>query len=300
MDNPSGSIRIKILLHAQRIDFETTIEKGECSMNIHELKRLYLEEGYSLNKAAQTFNTTPYLIKKTLVQNGIRPRTRSEQNILTNQQRGLKVNHQYFDNIDNNKKAYILGFLSADGSVHNGNRNTIGFGLSSVDRELLEKIKEELEVERPIQDFVTNTGFPVSRLFWSSANHKIKLANYDIIPNKTYHKISMEKIPEEFKFSYLLGYYDGDGCFRNDGNSCRTEICAYRPELLEEFALLVNEKFGSKNAVLKAKSRDNYYTLTYATNYSVPLLNFLYETNDLFLKRKYDAFLAWKSNSRIK
>lgn len=48
--------------------------------------------------------------------------------------------------------AYILGFLSADGTVsRNGNR--IKIGLSSVDRNFLELIKEELRVEKKIFDY---------------------------------------------------------------------------------------------------------------------------------------------------
>ena len=100
--------------------------------------------------------------------------------------------------------------------------------------------------------------------------------------------------------SYLLGYYDGDGCFRNDGTTCRMEICAYRPELLNEFAELLNERFGSTNTVLKSKSRENYYTLTYSTQYAVVILNYLYEKNPLFLQRKYNSFYKWKEqNDRI-
>lgn len=268
-------------------------------MNIHEMKTLY-EEGYSLTKLGEKYNKDPRSIKQFLKCHEVKIRTRSEQNIITNQLRGLKVDHAYFDEINSYTKAYILGFLSADGNVSGGNRNTIGFGLSSVDREILEKIKIELKSEREIQDFTTNKGYPVSRLFWSSANQKIKLARYGIVPNKTYKTISLKNVPKEFRMSYFLGYYDGDGCFRNDGSTCRMEICAYSPELLNEFALLITDQFGATNKVLKSKSRENYYTLTYATNYTVPILDSLYETNTLFLKRKHLSFLNWKEqNDRI-
>lgn len=268
-------------------------------MNIHEVKKLYLE-GYSLNKLGVKFGKDPRTIKRSLIKEGVAIRSRSEQNILTNQERGKKVDHSYFDEINSNRKAYILGFLAADGSITDKNRNSIRLGLSSVDRGILEKIKEEIQIEREIKDFTTNDGYNVSSLTWSSANHKIKLSQFDIVPNKTFKKISMSKIPVEFKFSYLLGYYDGDGCFRSSGTTCRFEICSCRPELLQEFALLINNKFGSDIKVNKAKSRDNYYTITYNTKYAEQLLDYLYSENDLFLKRKYDSYNKWKnSNSKI-
>lgn len=268
-------------------------------MNIHDLKKLY-SEGYSLTKLGEKYGKDPRTIKRILQMNGVTIRTRSEQNMISNQLRGLKVDHTYFDQINSNKKAYILGLLAADGSVSGGNRNRISLGLSSVDREILEKIKTELKIEREIEDFITSKGFPVSRLVWSSANQKIKLSSYGIVPNKTYKRLSLKNIPQDFKMSYLLGYYDGDGCFRNDGTTCRMEICAYRPELLNEFAELINERFGSTNTVLKSKSRKNYYTLTYSTKYAVAILNYLYEKNPLFLQRKYNSFYKWKEqNDRI-
>lgn len=268
-------------------------------MNIQEMVKLY-EDGMSLNKLSNKYGIGVYKIKSILTANDISIRTRSQQNRFSNQERGKKVNHQYFDEIDSDKKAYILGFLAADGSISNGNRNSISIGLSRVDREILEKIKAEIEIERDISDFETNKGYQVSRLAWSSANHKIQLAKYSIVPNKTFKKITMQNIPKELQFSFLLGYYDGDGCFRSDGATCRFEICSSNDFLLQEFANLINDKFNTKTQAYKAKNRDNYYTLTYNTKIAEPLLKLLYESSSLHLERKYNKFQDWlKSNNRI-
>lgn len=268
-------------------------------MNIQELIELY-QDGVSLNKLSNKYDISVYRIKSILINNNITIRTRSQQNILSNQDRGKKVNHQYFDEIDSDKKAYILGFLAADGCIFDGNRNSISIGLSRVDREILEKIQAEIESERDIYDFETNDGYQVSRLVWSSANHKIQLAKQSIVPNKTMKKITMQNIPKELQLSFLLGYYDGDGCFRDDGTTCRFEICSFNEFLLQEFADLINEKFNTNIQVHKDKSRKNYYTLTYSTKIAEPLLKLLYKTNSLYLERKYNKFQNWlKSNNRI-
>ena len=57
----------------------------------------------------------------------------------------LKFDINYFDNINSFKKAYWLGFLSADGSLKN---NKVQICLS--DRDHIEKFKEDLKSEHKI------------------------------------------------------------------------------------------------------------------------------------------------------
>lgn len=262
-------------------------------MNTQDIIKDY-QSGQSLNKVSNKYSLSVYKLKKLLLKNNIKIRNRKEQNILSNQERGKKVNHTFFDTIDTKEKAYLLGFLAADGNVSNTN-NRIKLGLSSVDREILERIKILLDVEKEILDYQTSEGYNVSELNWSSMNQKVKLAKYDIVPNKTYKKISIKNVPNEFIFSYILGYYDGDGCFRNDGNYCRFEICAFSPYLLKEISEIINKKIGSDVEVKKAKSRKDYYTITYSTRYAIAILDFLYDDNNFYLKRKYDKYLQWKA-----
>lgn len=263
-------------------------------MNIQIFIKDY-QDGLSLAKMANKYNLTTYMVKKLLKENNVTIRTRSQQNIFTNQERGKKVNHEFFDKIDSNIKAYILGFIAADGTVFN-DRNSISINLSSVDREILERIQNEIGIERQIRDYQTGNGFNVSALTWSSAKHKKILSDYSIVPNKTQKRMSFKKVPEKHKLAYILGYYDGDGTFKSDNTTCRFEICSGRPELLQEIAEFINSKFNANIMVYKAKSRNNYYTITYSTKIAEPLLDYLYSTNTLFLKRKYDKYVNWKNN----
>jgi hypothetical protein len=272
-------------------------------MDIQDMIDLY-NKGKSLSFIANKYNTYGAKIKKILIENGVVIRTRAEQNKITNQERGKKVNHTYFDNIDTCQKAWLLGFLAADGSVAS-DRNRIKIGLSSVDRKILEKIQKELGSEREILDYETNQGFQISELSWSSENHKNKLAKYDIVPNKTYKGINLPKFENDnFILAYILGYYDGDGCFKNDGTTCRFEICSYDKIILEDFAKVINQRINSCKEVYKDPSRKNYYTLTYSTKDAIQILDSIYkimnETNSFYLQRKYDKYIEWKKqNNRI-
>lgn len=242
------------------------------------------KNGKSISAIAKEENISNRKVKHFLLENGCQLRTRSQQNILSNQARAKSVNDSYFSVIDSPEKAWLLGFLAADGSVDR-KRNRIKIGLSSIDEEILIKIKKELEIEKDIYSTITSKGFSVSELTWSSFQMKKDLAKFGIIPNKTYlNSLSMKSIPEELKPSYILGYYDGDGSLRKDG---RLEICSYTNSLLLEIASYLNNRFGQKVKVYKDRSRENYYTITYSYKPAKEILSFLYGQNpNLFLKRK--------------
>lgn len=245
------------------------------------------KSGQSLSSLAREYEISSYKVKQFLKSNGINIRNRNQQNFFSNQQRSKSVNDNYFSSIDSPTKAWILGFLAADGCVYK-DRNLIKITLSSVDRDILIDIKNELEIVRDVQDSITNKGFAISTLSWSSFQMKKDLEKFNITPRKTYKKLSFANIPEEFKLSYILGYFDGDGCLRKDG---RFEICAYSSFLLEEFATFLNPILNTSVKVYSHPSRANYYTITYSYKKANELLEKLYGNNSkLFLKRKYDSF----------
>ncbi len=266
-------------------------------MDTQEIIKLY-NEGKSLSFIANKYNTYGAKIKTILLNNDIIIRTRAEQNRITNQERGLKINHNYFDEIDSNQKAWLLGFIMADGNIAS-DRNRIKISLSSIDRQILENIKLVLESERDVLDYETNKGFQVSELSWSSENHKKQLSKYGIVPNKTYKENHLPDFDLNKQLSFILGYYDGDGCFKDDGSTCRFEICSYRPEILKDFAKVLNNICNSDKEVYKDKNRKDYYTLTYSTKEAKKILNKLYSLNDFFLQRKYLKYIEWLKKNNL-
>lgn len=57
-----------------------------------------------------------------------------------------KLNEHYFDQIDSEEKAYLLGFLFADG--YNSGHGQVNLGLAEEDRRLLEAFRDMLYGER--------------------------------------------------------------------------------------------------------------------------------------------------------
>ena len=261
-------------------------------MNIQILINEY-NLGASMAQLSRKYNITTYKVKKILEENNIHIRNRAEQNKISNAQRASSVNNDYFSNIKTVNQAWLLGFLAADGWVEE-DRNRINLELSAIDKEILEKIKEEVEIENGILERETNKGFSIVRLSWTSGIQKDKLAHYGIVPNKTYKEMHLPIFEnKDLTYAFILGYFDGDGSISISDDYCRFRICAHRPELLHDIYNFLGES-GSL-------SQDNrgLWELSISTTHSVPLFKKLYSLNSLHLARKYNKFLEYNTSKRV-
>ena len=251
-------------------------------MNNQEIIKAY-EDGASLASLSRQTGLSTYKIKKILQNNSIKIRTRFEQTIFTNMSRGKQINHNYFDEL-NNEKVYYLGFLVEDGCVRT-NRNEIKIGLSAIDREWLEEFKLKLNSEREIEDYITGKGFAVSELKFSSLKIKTELAKYSIIPNKTYLGITMKAIPDKYKLAFIKGYFDGDGCFVFNKNTkqCSLKITSHTKEILEEIS------YFFKTGNIYSHGKD--FELNFSTNPTLKIMKLFYNLDTPCLKRKKEKYL---------
>lgn len=251
-------------------------------MNNQEIIKTY-EEGASLASLSRKTGLSVYKIKKILQNNSISIRTRFEQTIFTNMQRGKKINHNYFD-VLTYENAYYLGFIAADGCVR-PNRNEIKIGLSSIDKEWLKEFKMKLNSEREIEDYITNKGFSISELKFSSLKIKIELAKYSIVPNKTYLGITMKAIPDKYKLAFIKGYFDGDGCFVFNENTkqCSLKITSCTKKILEE----ISDYFKAGSIY----PHGNNFELDFSTLPALSIMQSFYNLDTPCLKRKKEKYL---------
>ena len=111
--------------------------------------------------------------------------------------RKYKVNENYFENINSHEKAYILGFIYADG--YNG-EDTLELAQNVEREDILIHIKTALETDQEIKYYVPNKG---------TLNIYSKKICSD---NKSLVLQFPTFLPEELMCSFILGYFDGDGC----------------------------------------------------------------------------------------
>lgn len=250
------------------------------------------KSGLSLAEVGRQCFLTPYKIKKYLQKNNIPIRSRAQQNQLTNMQRAKAVNHEYFQQIDSVNKAWLLGFIAADGAISN-NRNAITIKLSAIDVSILQQIKQELRIERNIFTSITNNGFEICSLEWSSQKQKQDLAKYGIVNNKTYLPMHLPKFTNDnLILAFILGYFDGDGSISVDKNyHLRFRLCAHRPELLEDIALYLSKKYNCSYSLSQDKRQ--LWELSISTKYAKQIFKDLYSLNSIRLDRKYQKYLEY-------
>ncbi len=194
------------------------------------------------------------------------------------------INIHYFDNLSTNSQAYVLGFISADGTIK---KNTLRFFISNKDKEILEYICSEMNIDKnKIIDYVgwykkdeIRHEFPCSRLYITSKYMVNQLKEFGIETNRVSNNINLLKnIPEQRKISWLAGYLDGNGTFYK--NNRRVEITTNN-STFEEI-----KKFLNQYDINEFKKRDfgKYITFRFSAN-STFIRDYL-SSNNFLLSRK--------------
>ena len=109
--------------------------------------------------------------------------------------RKVSINDEYFDKIDTEEKAYILGFLIADGTIMKIKRSKdytyrISFSNSIDDKEAIDLIHKEICPESKISTYnnINKRAKITYALSWTSKHMYETLTSYNIFPRKTYDK----------------------------------------------------------------------------------------------------------------
>jgi hypothetical protein len=138
-------------------------------------------------------------------------------------------NERFFQTIDNEAKAYWLGFIAADGCV---TRGRLVIALSSVDHAHLKKFKTDIESTSPVlksekkRDSAAKNNphsyiQKVSRIAISSRPMCDDLSRLGIVErkSKTLQFPTSDQVPNDLLRHFLRGYFDGDGSIYslNDG-----------------------------------------------------------------------------------
>lgn len=268
--------------------------------NIDEQQVVELYKTESIRAIAEKMNTYDEKIRQILIKNGIKRKTKFK---------GFKkVNDAFFDEIDNEEKAYILGFFIADGCIKlekdkNGEitHSRLAFSNSIDDEEIINRIHTLICPENKILH-VHNVSDGANRkpqltLQWTSKHMKNTLVEkYNIVPRKTYDgdfKLPDGVIPKELFRHFVRGFIDGDGTFTSgdirfvfNSKPFAEQIINFFKEEFEKNKELV-EEFSYTFKEIEGKTV-NYYRLRLPTGKNRKKLyeNILYKDATIFLSRK--------------
>ena len=191
-----------------------------------------------------------------------------------------KCDANYFEQIDSPHKAYLLGFITADGAVVN---NILSIEVHDDDINILEYAKKQINPEATITKCKNRS---TSKVSFGAKKIGEDLAKYGIVQNKskTIKKVPFDLIPHKYLKYYFRGLIDGDGCILESG---RLSIYSGSKEYIEDVQkILIKE--------LNLSSTSIYHGTTYFCSWSSKedrqkLFNYLYDNlNECFYyERKY-------------
>ena len=230
--------------------------------------KLYNELGSSVD-VGERFNVGHKVITKILEERGIK-RTAAKK-------RQYKINEHYFDEIDTQNKAYILGFLYADG-CNFPKKGTISMSLEERDKGILDRICYEMHNEHPLEfiDYSNKHDFGYTyknqyRLLMFSSQMCEALESHGMVPNKSL-VLSFPNIREDLLPHFIRGYFDGDGSIaqgRRDTNFILTITSTN--SFCEKLKYIVENNVGINCHIYDA-SNHNGVTKVFTTNliYRIP------------------------------
>lgn len=213
-----------------------------------------------------------------------------------------RVDEDFFVDINTEEKAYILGFICADGHIESSNYR-ITITLQDTDYQLLEKIREAMHSTHPIKRGITKNnpylGSSRNTLHQCSLNINGKnlvtpLINMGISGKKTYNLGSniVNFVPKNLMRHFLRGFFDGDGSVSwgkhySSGNKYLIQVAGN-----EEFLLGTFQKYFPSNCKLyKYKTSKQCFTWKVADKRKVlEFLNFIYKDAKIYLNRKYKIY----------
>ena len=245
-------VRHRLAAYCQESTRYVASSKRDCTVNSEDdVLYAYNEAGLSMKRIADRSNDkySEYDVSEILRKHNAAIREHGR--------RGTIKSH-YFETIDTPEKAFLLGFIMADGSIR---RDSYQLTVSQKESEswwLLNMIREFIQ---PDAKSLTISDFQIS------TDLRLK----GIIPNKTYDSTSdtinllWNSVPKEYKPDFLRGLLDGDGSIRwfyqkptSKTQSCHIQFTGNR-YLMEKIRDFLSTELDYTTTV----KTDNYSSVLY-------------------------------------
>jgi len=205
----------------------------------------------------------------------------------------LKKDEFYFDNINTEEKAYVLGFIAADGYVcHKPTGSHLTINVSNKDIEILNFIKKQLKFNGKLYNrWIGLKEYPTLRIFGKRLINPLLKLGFD--ENKTF-RFNIPNIPENLTKHFIRGYFDGDGCI----HFSKRKSGEYRYYIAfigtDELCNSLNEYFVKNLGIEFRKEKTNSKNISTLRLERIidikKILFHLYNKSNCYLKRKYKKY----------
>lgn len=257
---------------------------------------MYNNQKLSTVKIGNYFNCSHKTIARVLDKYGV--------DRVGNGQRKYNLDEHYFDSIDNQNKAYILGFLYADGN-NTPSKGTINISLKEEDKAILDRMRIELNYEKPLKfkdnsndnhnGYISKNSWVLD--FYSSYLCKV-LNDIGLVPNKSLI-VKFPNLPRELIPHFIRGYYDGNGSvyqvIKSAKNHHVTVTITSSIYFCKSLAEICSKELDMYCPVYDASNHNGLtkvFTLS-GRNKAKKFLDWIYQDADMYLQRKYDRYVSY-------
>ena len=265
-------------------------------------KALSCEEKDLIVEAFCSGENIPELVKKFKTTRRAIPEVLKEYDIYTLRKGRYTLDEDYFNSIDTERKAYWLGLIAADGCVTESNY----FAISLKDREILEKLKNDLNFSGDIYIPKTKEG-TYYRLNFSSKRICDALRSCGISERKSLIFNDLPKMRSGLIRHFFRGYFDGDGTISSSVSTTVNTHSSYTHDnyqmhiiatdkFCEVIKEIVYEETGYELSIVQSKSKGMSYAKIFKNKALKDMYWYMYHNTDLYLERKHNKWLQFLSS----
>ena len=202
--------------------------------------------------------------------------------------RKYTLNQNYFESINNQEKAYFLGFMYADGCVSSKiNQCSI---TQNKDKYILEKFQSLLGTNNPLYWRKKTKSWTLN---FCSVKMKQDLIKAGCMPNKTFKVKFPSFLREDLKPHFIRGFNDGDGSiFTYFVNNHKQKYLGVKILGRENFLKSILNLTNIRGHIHKPKNQ-KFWILRFSCSFAISFCNWLYKDATIFLERKYQKYVDY-------
>ena len=201
-------------------------------------------------------------------------------------------------------QSYLYGLILTDGSIYENTRNRgkITIELNAKDKELLQKIQNELPAAK-ITDRTRSTNFKKDASSSSLTIYQKSIRDEIIgwgIPKHDKSITGSTPNQEYSENDFWRGVIDGNGSI---GYTLQNEpfvsLATKSESLKNAFIKMLSQRFGIRKNINPNK-RDNIYNIVLKNEDAIVFCKYIYDSASIFMDRKYNTAESFKTWQRTK
>jgi intein/homing endonuclease len=208
--------------------------------------------------------------------------------------RRYSVDETFFENVDTQEKAYILGWFYSDGNVRMDGK--IRIQIQEEDSYILDRIAKIMKYSGPLHDVPPPKKFPHRKsqkvLDIGRKTLASQLIRLGCQPNKSLilRFPDSNMVPEYLLRHFVRGYFDGDGSARLRNRNLGISFTS-TDIFLNELDRQVLTPMGIESKMYYRRKGKNSATLFInKQKYIKPMFQYMYQDSTIHLDRKFQKF----------